>query len=75
MEYVLKTSFPLLIFEEGTVDHQRYIPEVLPVPLKFVNDMFGNNWTFQQDGGRPHIHPQTEDWCRIHFPSFFDKDH
>ena len=41
---------PLVIFEEGTVDHERYIHEVLPVTLKFGNDMFGNNWTFQQDG-------------------------
>ena len=38
---------PLVIFEEGTVDHERYIQEVLPVILKFGNDMFGDNWTFQ----------------------------
>ena len=47
---------PLVIFEEGTVDHERHIQEVLPVALKFGNDMLGNNWTFQQDGERPHIH-------------------
>ena len=37
---------PLVIFKEGTVDHERYIQEVLPVVLKLGNDMFGDNWTF-----------------------------
>ncbi|CAF2168477.1 unnamed protein product [Rotaria magnacalcarata] len=37
--------------------------------------MFGDNWTFQQDGGRPHIHRKTQDWCRTHLPCFIDKDH
>ncbi|CAF4701105.1 unnamed protein product [Rotaria socialis] len=41
---------PLVIFENGTVDHEQYIQEVLPVALKFGNDMFSDNWTFQQDG-------------------------
>ena len=50
---------PLIVFEERIVDHERYIQEVLPVVLKFRNDMFGDNWTFQQDGGRPHIHQKT----------------
>ena len=66
---------PLVIFEEGTVDHERYTQEVLPVVLKFGNDMFGDNWMFQQDGGRPHIHQKTEDWCRTHLPCFIDKNH
>ena len=66
---------PLLIFEEGTVDHERYIHEVFPVALKFGNDMFGSNWTFQQGGERSHIHQKNQDWCRTHLPSFLDKDH
>ena len=70
-----KRVSPLAIFEEGTVDHERYIQEVLPVVLKFGNDMFGDNWTFQQDGGRPHIHQKTQDWCRTHLLCFIDKDH
>ena len=52
---------PLVIFDEGTVNHERYIQEVLPVVLKFGNDMFGDNWTFQQDGGRSRIPQKTED--------------
>ena len=66
---------PLVIFEEGTVDHERYIQEVLPVVLKFGNDVFDDNWKFQQDGGRPHIHQKTQDWCRTHLPCFIYKDH
>jgi transposase len=66
---------PLVIFENGTVDHDRYIKEVLPVALKFGNDMFGNDWTFQQDGAKSHTHAKSQEWCAKHFPSFIDKDH
>ncbi|CAF2109294.1 unnamed protein product [Rotaria magnacalcarata] len=66
---------PLVIFENGTVDHDRYIKEVLPIVLKFGNDMFGNDWTFQQDGARPHTHAKSQEWCAKHFLSFIDKDH
>ncbi len=66
---------PLVIFENGTVDHDRYIKEVLPVALKFGNNMFGNNWTFQQDGANPHKHAKSQEWCGKNFPSFIDKDH
>ncbi|CAF4897568.1 unnamed protein product, partial [Rotaria socialis] len=44
---------PLVIFENGTVDHDRYIKEVLPIALKLGNDMFVNDWTFQQDVNIP----------------------
>ena len=45
----------LVIFESDTLDHDRYIKEVLPVALKYGNDMFGDDWTFQQDGAKvPH---------------------
>ena len=47
---------PLVIFEDVTMDHDQYIKEVLPVALKFGNDMFGNDWTFQQDSAKPYIH-------------------
>ena len=66
---------PLVIFENGTVNHDRYIKEVLPVALKFGNDMFGSQWTYQQDGAKPHTHAKSQDWCAEHFPSFIDKDH
>ena len=59
----------------GTVDHEQHLQELLPVTLKFGKDMIGNNWTFCQGGRRPHFHQKSQDWCRIHFPSFIDKEH
>ena len=47
---------PLVILDNGTVNHDVYIKQVLPVALKYGNKVFGDNWTFQQDGAKPHIH-------------------
>ena len=66
---------PLVIFENGTLDHDRYIKEVLPVALKYGNDMFGDDRTFQQDGAKPHVHAKSQEWCANNFPSFIDRDH
>ena len=66
---------PLVIFENGTVDHSRYTQEVFPVALEYGDKVFGNQWTFQQDNGKPHVHRLTQQWCRDNFPSFIDKDH
>ena len=52
---------PLVIFESNTFDHDRYIKEVLPVALKYGNDIFGDDWIFQQDGARPHIHEKSQE--------------
>ena len=38
------------------MDHRRYIDEILPVALKYGNEGFGDNWTFQQDSAKPHTH-------------------
>ena len=66
---------PLVIFENGTVDHNRYINEVLPVVLNYGNSIFGNDWTFQPDDAKPHFHEKTEEWCTNNFPSFIQRDH
>ena len=70
-----KRLTPLIILDEETMDHRRYIDEILPVALKYGNEDFGNNWTFEQDGAKPHTHASTQEWCRMNFPSFIDKDH
>ena len=41
-----KGLLPLVIFENGTVDHNRCINEVLPVALKYGNSIFGNDCSF-----------------------------
>jgi hypothetical protein len=66
---------PLVIFEKGTVDHARYINKVLPVALKYGNQMFGDDWVFQQDGATSHTHHLTQQWCKDNFSTFIDKDH
>ena len=55
---------PLVILDEGTVDHTVYIKKVLPVALKYGNETFGRDWVFQQDGTKPHSHYLTQQWCR-----------
>ena len=68
-------SPPFSVFEDGTMDHDRYMKEVLPVALKFGNDTFGIDWTFQQDSAKSHIHAKSQEWCVKHFSCFIDKDH
>ena len=51
---------PIVIFDEGTIDHARCIREVLPVTLKYGNDILGSYWTFQQDGAMPYVHYLTQ---------------
>lgn len=63
-----------VIFEDGTMDAQRHIDEVLPTALKHGNKMLGNNWTYQQDGAKPHTHHLSQKWCADHFPAFIPKD-
>ena len=69
-----KSVMPLVTLDEGTVDHIVYIKKVLPVALKYGNQVFGSDWVFQQDGARPHSHNLTQQWCRDQFLSSIDKD-
>ena len=55
---------PLVILDDGTVDHTVYIKKVLPVALKYENEAFDHDWVFQQDGATPHSHHLTQQWCR-----------
>ena len=65
----------LVIFENETVDHHRYINEVPPAALKYENSIFGNDQTFQQDDAKPHFHEETQKCFTNNFPSFVDRDH
>ena len=65
---------PLVIFNEGTVDHAVYIEKVLPVALKYGNEVLGSDWIFQQDGAKPHSHYLTQQWCRDNFPIFINSE-
>ena len=62
------------VFDQGTVDHARYIEEVLPLALEYGDKTFGDHCTFQHDGAKPHIHHLTQQWCRDNFSSFIDQD-
>ena len=44
----------LLTLDEGAVNHSCYIKSVLPVALKYGNEVFSDKWIFQQDGANPH---------------------
>ena len=64
-----------MIFEDGIVDHDRYIKEVLPAALKFDNDMLGTDWIFQHDGEKPYIHAELGEWCAKHLSCPIDTEH
>ena len=38
---------PLVLLDKGTIDHDRYIKEVLSVAIKYGNKVFGDDWTYQ----------------------------
>ena len=48
------------MLDEGTVDHAVYIEKVLPVALKYGNQVFDSDCVFQQDGARRHSHHLTQ---------------
>ena len=50
---------PLVILDKGTIDHDRYIREVLPLPINDGNKIFSDDWTYQQDNATTHTHNLT----------------
>jgi hypothetical protein len=57
----------------GSVNHQSYIKNVLPVARQYGNKFFGPNWTFQQDGASAHTHYLSQKLCRDKMPDFISK--
>ncbi|CAF2188881.1 unnamed protein product [Rotaria magnacalcarata] len=44
------------ILDNGTVNHEKYIEQVLPVALKCAYEMTGSDWTYQHDGATEYTH-------------------
>jgi hypothetical protein len=44
----------LVPIEEGTINHERYIHEILPIALKDGRKLMGNKFTFQQNSAPAH---------------------
>ena len=65
---------PLVILNEGTVDHAVYIEKVLPVALNYGSEVLGSDWIFQQDGAKPQSHYLTQQWCLDNFPIFINSE-
>ena len=58
---------PLLILDEGTVDHTVYIEKVFLIALRYGNESFRRDWAFQEDGARPHSHSFNTRMVSIEF--------
>ena len=65
---------PLVIFNEGTVDHAVYIEKVLPVALEYGNQVLGSDWIFEENGTKPHSHYLTQQRCPDNFPTFINSE-
>ena len=52
------------------MDHRRYIDDILPEALKYGNEGFGDNWTFEQDGTKPHAHSLNSRMVPHEFSTF-----
>ena len=50
----------MLSFKEGTIDHHRYITEILSVALKYGNQTLASHWSCEQDAAKPDIHHLTQ---------------
>ncbi|CAF1145484.1 unnamed protein product [Rotaria sp. Silwood1] len=69
-----KGVVPLVIVNQGAMGHVEYIQNALPVARKYGNETFGECWTFQRDGAKPHAHRLTQKWCLDKFSSFTDEN-
>ena len=65
---------PLVIFNEETVNRAVYVEKVLPVALKYRNEVLDSDWAFQQDDAESHTHYLTQQWCPNNFPTFINSE-
>jgi hypothetical protein len=71
-----KTKFPqgVMIWLEVCYDgvtRPVIIKDVLPIELKDVRRLIGNEFTFQQDSAPTHKDHHTQTWCKDHFWNFW----
>ena len=64
----------LVIFIEGTVDRAVYIEKVLPVALKYRNQVLGSGWIFEEDSAKSYSHCLTQQWCPDNFLTFVNNE-
>lgn len=64
----------VVIVPNGTLDSDYYVKNFLPVAKKYGDKLFGNDWTYQQDGATPHTAAASMEWCRTNLPGIIDKD-
>ena len=62
-----------VIIENGSINHQRYIDEILPIALKDGQKLMGKQFTYQQDGATAHTDRHTQKWCKDNFWDFWPK--
>ena len=66
----------VVFLENGTVNQETYISEVLPVAKRFGSKHYGTDWWFQlqQNGARAHTAAASQNWCKENLPNFIEKD-
>ncbi|CAF3410536.1 unnamed protein product [Rotaria sp. Silwood2] len=63
-----------VIIEEGAINSERYINEILPVALEDREKMLDSDFIFQQDNAPADRDKLTQHWCKEYFPHFWTKD-
>ena len=62
-----------IIFKPGkTLTHSNYIDVVLPHALAEGQRLLGEDFIYQQDNARPHMHKDSMTWIENNFTRFID---
>ena len=54
--------------------HKNYIEAVLPHALAEGQRLLGDDFIYQQDNARPHIHKNSLSWIKGNFSQFIDQN-
>jgi hypothetical protein len=61
---------PPVVIKKGSINHERYIDEILPITLKDGRKLIGDEFKFEQDRAAAHSDHHTQAWCKDHFWAF-----